>query len=344
MANLNPKEAILYKPLPDKQVMCTACAYFCKLKPGEYWKCWIRKNIDWKLYLMVYGKALGINVDPVEKKPLFHFYPWKPIFSWGTAWCNFHCLFCQNWQMSQLKNVEQAPYVWEDLPPEKIVEFCVKNWIDMLAATYNEPTVFYEYAYDTFKLAKDKYWFKTVFVSNGFQSPLLWKHLDWYLDAINIDLKSFSNEFYEKITWWNVEVVKNNIKYIATQTNIWLEVTTLLIPGYNDSPQELEKMAERLSSISTFIPWHFTAFHPAWKMMNVPPTPPETLLMAYNIAKKYGMKYVYVWNVYIPWYEDTYCPNCGEKLIERVWFTSRQLWTKPWECPKCWTKIEGVWE
>lgn len=344
MVNLTPKEAILYKKLPNQEVMCTACAYFCRMKPGEYGKCWIRKNIDWKLYLMVYWKALWVHVDPVEKKPLFHFLPWEPVFSWWTAGCNFFCQYCQNWQMSQFKEVEKSPYVWEDLPPEKIVEFCVQNDIKILAATYNEPTVFFEYAYDTFKLAKDKYWMKTIFVSNWFETPILWKEIDWYLDAINIDLKSFNNEFYEKITWWNVEVVKNNIKYIARQTNIWLEVTTLLIPWYNDSTEELEQMAQRMSSISKDIPWHFTAFHPDWKMLDVPHTPVEKLLEAYHIAKKYWMKFVYVWNVFVPWYEDTYCPKCGEKLIERQWFASRQLWEKLWVCPKCGEKIPGVWE
>ena len=344
MSKLSPKEAVLYKALDGKKVMCTACAYYCKIDSGEYWKCWVRKNIDWKLYLMVYWKALWINIDPIEKKPLFHFYPWKPVFSWWTAWCNFHCLYCQNWQMSQLKNVEDAPYVGEDLPPEKIVEFCQQNNVNLLAATYNEPTVFFEYAYDTFKLAKDKYNMKTVFVSNGFETPILWKELDWYLDAINIDLKSFNNQFYEKITWWNVEVVKNNIKYIATQTNIWLEVTTLLIPWHNDSTDELHQMAKWLSDISKDIPWHFTAFHPDWKMLNVPVTPIDKLLEAYEIAKSYWMKFVYIGNVYIPWYEDTYCPKCWEKLIQRSGFKSIQLWDKPWICHKCWEKIPWVWQ
>ena len=163
------KEAILYKKLDDNKVMCTACAHMCQIENWKYWICWVRKNIDWKLYLMVYWKALGINIDPVEKKPLFHFYPGEFILSWWTAWCNFHCLYCQNWQMSQIKWVDNIQYLWEDLPPAVIVDLAQKNWINLLAATYNEPTVFFEYAYDTFKLAKEKYWMKTVFVSNGYE-------------------------------------------------------------------------------------------------------------------------------------------------------------------------------
>ena len=334
--------------------MCTACAHMCQIEPGQYWECWIRKNIDGKLYLMVYGKALGVNIDPVEKKPLFHFHPGEPIFSWWTAGCNFHCLYCQNWQMSQIKWVDDIEYLGEDLPPEKIVDFSINNWVKLLAATYNEPTVFFEYAYDTFKLAKDKYWMRTVFVSNWYESKFLWEKIlekepdrnffrRKYLDAINIDLKAFTEEFYVKLTWWHLEVVKKNIEFIAKQTDVWLEVTTLLIPWYNTNPDELKRAAEWLASISTDIPWHLTAFHPDWKMMDVPPTSPEELLMAYEIAKQAGMKYVYVGNMYLPWYEDTYCPNCWEKLIVRSGFASRQLWEEPWVCHKCWTKIPWLW-
>ena len=346
------KECILYKTLSDGKVMCTACSHMCQIEPWKYWECGIRKNIDWKLYLMVRWKALWVHVDPVEKKPLFHFYPWEPVFSWWTAWCNFHCLYCQNRQMSQIKWVDDIEYLWEDLPPEAIVEFCKQNNINLLAATYNEPTVFFEYAFDTFKLAK-QYWMKTIFVSNGYESKFLWekilekrweKYLNKYLDAINIDLKAFNEEFYVKLTWWHLEPVKKNIEFIARQTNVWLEVTTLLIPWYNTDPDELKRAAEWLASISTDIPWHLTAFHPAWKMMDVRPTSPEELLMAYEIAKQAGMKYVYVWNVYLPWYEDTYCPNCWERLIARAWFNARPLWQKPWVCPKCGTKIPGVWK
>ena len=338
------KEAVLCKQLPNKKVLCTACAHMCPIEEGKYWKCGVRKNIDWKLYLMVYGKALGINIDPIEKKPLFHFYPWKPIFSWWTAWCNFHCLYCQNRQMSQIKWIDDLEYIWEDLPPEKIVQVSIENNVDMLAATYNEPTIFVEYAYEAFKLWKEKYNMKTVFVSNWFESKQTWDYILPYLDAINIDLKAFNEEFYKKLTWWSLEVVKRNIEFIAKQTDVWLEVTTLLIPGYNTNPDELKRAAEWLASISLDIPWHLTAFHPAWKMMNVRSTSPEELLMAYEIAKSVGLRYVYVWNLYLPWYEDTYCPNCWEKLIARAGFVSKQLWEKPGVCPKCWTKIPWRWE
>lgn len=324
--------------------MCTWCAFFCQIEEGDFGKCWVKKNINWKLYLTVYWKALWVNIDPVEKKPLYHFFPWSWIFSWWTAWCNFSCLFCQNYSISQLKNIEDNNLLWEKLSPEDIIKICKQYNINMIAATYNEPTIFATYAIDVFKLAKLE-WIKTVFVSNGFQSKYVLKKLSQYLDAINIDLKSYTNNFYKKLTWWDVEVVKKNIEYILQETDIWLEITTLLIPWYNDSEEELKNIANYIYKLDKNIPWHISAFFPTYKMQNIQPTDPNKLIKAYNIWKNAGLNYIYLWNVNLSWkYSNTYCSKCNKLLIERSWYNIKTYFSKNWICPNCWKKLEWVFD
>ena len=376
------KEAILYtKGVKEGFVKCLACHHYCQIAEWKTWICGVRKNENAKLYLLTWGQALGVNVDPIEKKPLFHFLPWSPVFSFGTAWCNFSCSFCQNWQMSQVKAQESSAkkendwkiYVkdevlnnmWVYLPPEKAISYCKDNNINILAYTYNEPTVFFEYAYDVMKLTRNIEEAKkikqsnifewklnsvdllNVFVSNWFESDELWDKAEWYLDAINIDLKGFSKDFYKKELWGRLEPILDNIKQIYEKRHIFLEITTLIVPWENDSEEELRKMAQFVKSISVDIPWHLSAFHPDWKMLDKPITPIETLLKAYEIAKEEWLNYVYIWNTNLPDLESTYCPKCKEKLITRSWYVWEQVEDKTnnsWVCPKCATKIPWLWK
>lgn len=342
------KECILYKRLKEDLLQCTCCSHYCVIKKWETWKCWIRQNIDWKLFLLTYWQALGLHVDPIEKKPLFHFLPWTKIFSFWTAWCNFTCKFCQNYDMSQirLKNTPEIERLWVSLSPEQAVKFCLEHKIPSIAFTYNEPTIFFEYAYDVMLLAKEK-WIKTVFVSNWFQSKEFREKSEWLIDAINIDLKWFSEEFYSWICWWRFEPILKNIEYVYKNTNIHLEVTTLIIPWENDSDDEIMKMAKFLKSISPDIPWHISAFHPDYKMLDHPSTSIDALIRAYNIWKDEWMRYIYVWNVLDSEHEITYCPNCSEILIERKWYIWEKIkiyWENPWICHKCNSKIPWIWK
>ncbi len=377
------REAILQRPgRKPGWVQCTACHHLCQIPEGQSGLCWVRLNDSGKLYLLTRWKALGVNVDPIEKKPLFHVLPWRWAFSFGTAWCNFGCLFCQNWQMSQIK-VDKSPtakskkddgriylpeerldQIWVTLLPEDIIRMCREYKIPIIAYTYNEPTVFFEYAYDTMVLTRSKElaeqikkadpdsWqisgaeFFNVFVSNGYETDYLWDVAEGYLDAINIDLKGFSEEFYRKVVGGRLKPVLQNIEQVYKKRKIFLEVTTLIIPGENDSDEELRNIAKFIKSVSPDIPWHVSRFHPDWKMLDRSSTPLETLLKAYEIGKQEGLRYIYLGNLNMPEYETTYCPACGMPLVERAGFVGEQVKTN-WEiegmCPKCGTQIPWIW-
>ena len=372
-------EALLYtKWIKESFVKCTACNHFCQIPNWKSWICWIRANFDWKLYLLTYWKALWVNVDPIEKKPLFHVLPWDVVFSFWTAWCNFSCTFCQNWQMSQIKatttisksdndgriyvSAEKLQTIWHDLLPSQIVKFCLTNWIKAIAYTYNEPTVFFEYAYDCMKLTRSSTVAEKIknsnlssweidaniinfFVTNGYESDYLWNLADWYLDAVNIDLKSFSEEFYKKYVWAKLEVVLENIKKVYEKYHFFMEVTTLIIPGENDSDELIKQTAKFIKDISPDIPWHISAFHPDWKMLNKPITPVETLQKAYEIWKNEWLNYVYIWNVNLPEYETTYCPKCNKDLIIRSGYVGENVainYVDDGMCPSCKTKIPWI--
>ncbi|RLC61058.1 MAG: AmmeMemoRadiSam system radical SAM enzyme [Chloroflexota bacterium] len=337
------KEAYLLKPLSGDVVQCQVCEHFCAVKPGEAGKCGVRRNIDGTLYLVVYGEAIAVHVDPIEKKPLFHFMPRGDILSIGTYGCNFRCPFCQNWQMSQIRDFDdQRDYLGQHALPEALVNTCLRDHIPMIAYTYNEPTVFFEYTYDTAKLAHE-HGIKNVYVSNGYMSQAALDMIEPYLDGINVDLKAFTEGFYREQCQARLEPVKRNIAHIARETNIWIEVTTLLIPGLNDSEEELRATAEWLAEVDPEMPWHITAFRPAYQMLDRPPTSQRTLARAYEIGKQAGLHYVYVGNVMDADRESTYCPQCGQKLIQRRWYSVRELWTERGMCPKCGYSIAGVW-
>jgi len=351
-------KCILYKKKDDKKVECQACNWYCNIPEGLTGICGVRQNNKGDLYLLVYGKAIAANLDNIEKKPLFHFLPGTKVFSIGTVGCNFRCLFCQNWDISQTpflvkqeqKDPEKQNIVLgkvtsegQDLPPKEIVKYCVENNIPSIAYTYNEPAIFFEYAYDTAKLAH-KEGIKNVFVSNGYESKEALEKIEPYLDAINIDLKGFTKEFYQEICSAKLEPVLENIKKVH-KMDIWLEITTLVIPGKNDSDEELTKIAEFIASVSDEIPWHVTAFYPHYKMQDIPPTPPSTLERAYKIGKKAGLKYVYTGNIPGMEAENTICPKCDELIIKRFGLDCDSCYVdSKGRCEKCNHKIPGKWK
>ena len=350
-------EAILYKKLENKKVMCTACKQKCVIAPNHTGICGVRQNKDGKLFLLVYGKASAVNIDPVEKKPLYHFLPGTSIFSLGTVGCNFACTFCQNWNLSQAAKdlrfkllKEKKPEVMDielskfgyELSPKKIVEMCVERNIPSIAYTYNEPTIFFEYLYDASKLAH-KSGIKNVLVTNGYESDESLEMLKGYVSAMNIDLKSFNDEFYRKICQAKLEPVLETIKK-SHELGIWIEITTLLIPGKNDSEEEVKKIAEFIAGIDKNIPWHISAFHPEYKMTDVPSTSTNFIHKSYNIGKKSGLNYVYVGNIIDDERSGTYCQKCSTLLIRRRGYSSDIEKIQDGKCMKCNEKIAGVWK
>ncbi len=350
-------EATLYKKLENNKVLCTACRQKCIIAPDNTGICGVRQNKNGKLYLLVYGKAASFNIDPVEKKPLFHFLPGTEIFSFGTVGCNFSCSFCQNWDISQVTKDLKLKFLREkriadigieidklgyNLLPEKAVEVCIEKGIPSIAYTYNEPAIFFEYAFDTSKLAVEKN-IKNVLVTSGYESEESLNLFKPYLHAMNIDLKSFNDEFYRKICKARLESVLETIK-LAHELGIWTEITTLVIPTKNDSDEELKKIADFIADIDINIPWHVTAFHPDYKMTNVPSTSYASLQKAHNIGKKSGLKHVYIGNVLDEKHESTYCPNCKALLIKRYGFFVSIENFKDGKCTECSEKIAGVWK
>lgn len=317
------KEAILYQKLPHQSVRCQLCSHRCLIANGKRGICSVRENRAGTLYSLVYGKALQANVDPIEKKPFFHFLPGTKSFSIATAGCNFHCSFCQNWEISQISKDPGGQIVGEELPPEKVVAQAIKTGCRSVAYTYTEPTVFFEYASDCAKLAK-KSGLKNLFVSNGYETPETIKEMRGLIDAANIDLKSFSDEFYKKICGGRLQPVLEAIR-LMHQAGIWVEITTLVVPGQNDSPDELDKLAKFIASVDKNIPWHISRFHPDYEMTESQPTPLKTLEMAFAAGKKAGLNYVYLGNVLSETGENTYCPKCGRLAIKRQGYEVEKL-------------------
>jgi pyruvate formate lyase activating enzyme len=337
------KEAYLQQALSDDSVRCQTCEHFCAVQAGQTGKCGVRRNVDGTLYLVVYGCPVAVHVDPIEKKPLFHFLPGSDALSIGTYGCNFRCPFCQNWQMSQTRDVsDDDASCTDEASPEALVDLCTRRRIPIIAYTYNEPTVFFEYTYDTARLAHEQ-GLKNVYVSNGFMSLAALDMLEPYLDGINVDLKAFSDAFYTDQCQARIAPVKRNIQHIARETDIWIEITTLLIPGLNDSDAELAAIANWLADVDLEMPWHVSAFHPDFRMADKPSTLPSALSRAYEIGKSAGLKHVYVGNITDTDRESTYCPSCGAKLILRQWFSAKEAWDEPGVCLKCGYAVTGVW-
>ena len=318
------------------RIECILCRHYCHLKEGQIGFCGVNKNENGELKNLVYGHPIALNVDPIEKKPLYHFLPGSRALSFGTVGCNFKCPFCQNWDISQRKDINDDIYV----SPEQMVELAQKYECQSIAYTYNEPTIFYPYAKDIGIIAKEK-GIKNVFVSNGFETPEIIEDMKSWLDGANVDLKSWDDKYYRKILKGGLEEVKDTLR-LMVKAGIWVEVTTLLIEGDNDSNEDIEAMANFIAEeLGRHVPWHLSAFHPDYKVLDKQRTSLETLQRAATIAKKAGLYYVYLGNV--PVHGDTYCPDCHTLLIDRTGYSVTIDNMIDGHCPKCNRKIEGVW-
>ncbi|MGD1991629.1 MAG: AmmeMemoRadiSam system radical SAM enzyme [Anaerolineae bacterium] len=337
------KEAYLYRPLSEGAVQCRVCEHFCAIPPGEFGTCGVRCNHEGTLRSAVYNHPVSINLDPVEKKPLYHFLPGGEILSIGAYGCNFHCAFCQNWRISQRRDVKECAEVGGRIAtPQTLIDICLRRGVGMIAYTYNEPTVFFEYTYDTARLGHE-HGLHNVYVSNGFMSQEMLEMLAPYLDAINVDLKAFDDGFYRDHCGGRLEPVKRNIRTFAQETGVWIEVTTLLIPGLNDSDAELRALVAWLAEVDPEMPWHISAFRPDYRMIDRPATPANALRRAYEIGQEAGLRYIYLGNVMDPDRGTTYCPACGEILVQRHWYTVRERWQERGRCPTCGHVVAGVW-
>ena len=328
------KEALLYKKLSNKKVQCQNCPHLCMIAPGKRGICGVRENVDGKLFALNYGKAIACHIDPIEKKPFFHFLPGSYSLSIATVGCNFVCANCQNYSISQgYKNVKEIP--GEDLPPEKVVKLAIKNNLPSISYTYTEPTVFLEYALDTMKLAREA-GLKNNFVSNGFMTEESAKLVIPYLDANNIDIKGFSEEFYRENCGGKLKPVLEIAK-LMKKSGVWVEITTLAIPGRSDSEEMFRGIAKFIyEELGPETPWHISQFSGAisWKLQHIPDTPVETLEMGYKIGKEIGLKYVYTGNIPGLPSENTICPKCKTVAINRMNYIIHRH-DKNGKCPKC---------
>ena len=340
--------ARLARSLQHGYVQCTACEHWCAIAPGGSGKCGVRRNLDGALRLVVYGKAAAVHVDPMEKKPLYHFLPRSLIFSLSTVGCNLTCAWCQNADISQYKQFDPATDpIGGDLAPREIVEQCVAHAIPAVAFTYNEPAVFWEYAYDTAQAARAA-GLRTVFVSSGFETLPALDAIAPYLDAINVDLKAYRDVTYRRDCGARLAPVLRNIRHLVQATAVWTEVTTLVIPQVNDGDDELAALAVFLADISPDIPWHVSAFAPHYRMRDRPPTPTATLRRAWEIGKEAGLRYVYTGNIWaapeLAGCSDTHCPVCGATVIQRMGYTVRTRWRMAGVCQGCGARLAGVWQ
>ncbi len=286
---------MLYKQDKNGKVHCHLCSHHCKIAESKFGICGVRQNIKSKLYTYVYGKVIAFHIDPIEKKPLYHFLPGTKSYSIATPGCNFRCGFCQNWQISQYKTHQNFLYNGLEMSPEEIVKAAKQNNCQSIAYTYTEPTIFFEYAYDTAKLAK-KQNLSNIFVTNGYMTKEAIETIAPYLDAANIDLKSFRDEYYKKICGARLKPVLETIKTMK-EKNIWIEITTLIVPEQNDSKQELNDIAKFIAQIGKDIPWHISRFHPDYQFTEAEPTPIKTLKMAEEIGKQHGLQHIHIGNV-----------------------------------------------
>lgn len=333
------KEAMFYESLNGK-VKCNLCNHYCVIAEGKRGICGVRENLKDKLYSLIYGKSVSTGIDPIEKKPLFNFYPGTAAYSVSSVGCNFRCHNCQNWTISQMPKDKGGKIVGDDFSPEEIVVNAKNSGCKSIAYTYTEPTIFFEYALDTARLAQ-KEGIKNVFVTNGYTSAEAIKEIAPFLDAANVDLKSFREEFYHKVCGAKLQPVLDNIK-LYKESGIWVEVTTLLIPGYSDDEHQLEEIARFIRSVGEDIPWHITAFYPAFKLPDVSPTRVESLRKARDIGIKAGLRYVYEGNIPGEGGENTYCYDCGTLLIERFGYEIIKNKIIDGRCHNCNVRIDVI--
>lgn len=328
--------------LEDGRSQCDLCPRYCKLHKDQRGLCFVRQNLGDRVVMTSYGRSSGFAIDPIEKKPLNHFLPGTPVFSFGTAGCNLACKFCQNWDISKSREMDT---LMGKASPEAIAHAALDNGCKSVAYTYNDPVIFHEYAIDTAQACRSL-GLKSVAVSAGYVCEEPRAEFYQWMDAANIDLKAFTERFYHEITGSHLQPVLETLKYIRHETPVWLEITTLLIPGENDSETELENLTQWVvENLGTDVPLHFSAFHPDWKMLDKPSTPLSTLLKARQIALKNGVHYAYVGNVHDKEADSTYCHSCGKLLIGRDWYVLSE-WNldDKGDCQFCGTRCAGVFE
>ncbi len=333
------KEAMLYNPLQDKKVQCYLCEHRCKISDGNLGVCNVRKNIDGILFTLVYGKTTSQHIDPIEKKPLYHYFPGSTAYSIATPGCNFSCQWCQNWEISQMPR-ELGRISGYEVTPEEIISEAIASHSRSIAYTYTEPTIFFEYAFDIAKLAKEKR-IANVYVTNGYMSKEMLDIFHPFLDAANVDLKAFSDQTYKRMVGARLQPVLDNLVEMK-RWGIWVEITTLVIPGINDDLEDLRQIAQFIArELDVDTPWHISRFFPHYKMMNIPPTPIDRLIKAREIGKSEGLRYVYLGNV--GGESNTICHQCGKVLVKRrgYWIPENHISNNT--CPDCGAEIAGVW-
>jgi pyruvate formate lyase activating enzyme len=332
-------EALLYEVLDNQRVKCNLCAHHCIIADGRLGVCNVRENRNGVLYTLVYGQTISRHVDPIEKKPLYHFHPGSKSYSIATPGCNFRCQWCQNWEIAQMPR-ERGFISGYDVPPEMIVRDALASNSLSIAYTYTEPTIFFEYTFDTARLAKDA-GIANIYVTNGYMTSEMIQMLHPYLDAANVDLKAFRDKTYKRYVGAGLQPVLDRLVEMKS-LDIWVEVTTLVIPGINDEFQELREIAQFIyKELGPGTPWHISRFFPHYKMSNIPPTPLQTLMKTAEIGKEEGLHYVYMGNV--SGESNTFCHQCGELLIRRQGYWIPENRIKAGNCPECGTRVEGIW-
>jgi pyruvate formate lyase activating enzyme len=339
MLTVQEKEARWWRQERDGRLLCYLCPRLCRIGEGQAGFCFIRKNVGGRLVSLGYGRTTGFAVDPIEKKPLNHFLPGTTALSFGTAGCNLGCRFCQNWDISKARMDERTSV---EVTPESVVALAKRKGCPSIAFTYNDPTIWAEFAVDVAKVAH-RHGLKTIFVTAGYITPEAREEIFPHMDATNVDLKSFTEDFYAKVTLSHLAPVLDTLKWLATQTRVWTEVTNLLIPTLNTGEEETRNLSAWIrDNMGPNVPLHFTAFHPDFKMRDLPPTPPDTLRRARDIAIEEGLNYVYVGNVHDRDGQTTFCPACGAALIHRDWNIVLSNRLQEGRCVECGQRIAGV--
>jgi pyruvate formate lyase activating enzyme len=335
------RPARFYEREPDGRLLCTLCPRDCRLAEGQAGFCFVRQNVGGEMVSLAWGHSTGFCADPIEKKPLNHFFPGTQVLSFGTVGCNLGCRFCQNWDISKARESGRAMAEVERTPRE-VVDLAVEAGCPSIAFTYNDPVIWAEWAIDVAKEARRR-GIHTVFVTAGYVREAARTEIFEHMDAANVDLKAFTEDFYAKVTLAHLAPVLETLEYLARKTKVWTEVTNLLIPGRNDDPAETRKLAEWVRDhMGADVPLHFSAFHPDYKMMDVPATPPETLSRARRIAREVGLRHVYTGNVHDPEGQTTWCPGCGQAVVERDWYSIGAYRIGPGgACTRCGTPIAG---
>ncbi len=338
---MKTERPILWWHREGDRIVCDLCPRACRLRSGQRGFCFVRANIDDEMALTTYGKSTGFCIDPIEKKPLNHFLPGTPVLSFGTAGCNLGCKFCQNWSISKSREIEVLS---REATPEAIVRAAAEHGCRSIAFTYNDPVIWAEYAIDVARAAREA-GIRTVAVTAGYITPEARPAFFEHIDAANVDLKAFTDAFYGKLAFAHLDPVLDTLKWLATEGRTWLEITNLLIPGQNDSDEEIERLTGWvLRNLGEDTPIHFTAFHPDFKMNDLPRTPHETLIRARERALQTGARYVYVGNVLDARRQSTWCPSCGNLVIERNHYALGRFDVKKGCCGSCGTRIAGIFE